>query len=90
MGRDLNLEELANLVEMSPCYFSKLFKQSTGITPHKYVIRTRIDRTKELLIQGKMSIADIAQTVGFAHQSHLNLHFKRQLGVTPKQFRQNS
>ena len=90
LERDLSLEELANLVGMSPCYFSKLFKQSTGITPHKYVIRARIEGAKKLLIQGKMSIADIAQTVGFAHQSHLNLHFKRLVGVTPKQFSQNS
>ena len=87
IDRDLGLQELANIVGMSPRYFSKLFKQSAGLTPHKYVIRTRVDRAKELLLEGKLSIADIAQTVGFAHQSHLNLHFKRLVGVTPKQFR---
>lgn len=86
---DLNLEELANLVEISPNYFSTLFKHSTGTTPHKYVIQARVKRARELL-KGEMTIADIAQIVGFSHQSHLNLHFKRLVGLTPQQFRQNS
>lgn len=71
-----------------PPNFSLLFKQSTGLTPHQYVIKIRVDRAKYLLLQGKNSIADIAQIVGFANQSHLNLHFKRLVGVTPKQFSQ--
>ncbi|MGF1487247.1 MAG: helix-turn-helix domain-containing protein [Prochloraceae cyanobacterium] len=83
---DLSLQDLANLVHISPHYFSSLFKQSTGLTPHKYVIKTRIELAKTLLLQRKTTIADIAKTVGFANQSHLNLHFKRQVGVTPKQF----
>jgi len=83
---DLSLQELANLVHISPHYFSSLFKQSTGLTPHKYVIKARVDRAKNLLLQQKTTIADVAKSVGFANQSHLNLHFKRQVGVTPKQF----
>jgi AraC family transcriptional regulator len=85
---DLSLLELADLVQMSPHYFSLLFKQSIGLSPHQYVIKIRVDRAKQLLGQGNISIADIAQTVGFANQSHLNLHFKRLVGVTPKQFSQ--
>lgn len=88
LERDLSLLELANLVQISPHYFSLLFKQSTGLAPHQYVIKIRVDRAKQLLLQGKISIADIAQIVGFANQSHLNLHFKRLVGVTPKQFSQ--
>jgi AraC family transcriptional regulator len=72
---------------MSSHYFSLLFKQSMGLTPHQYVIRTRVDRAKKLLLKGEMSIVDIAQTVGFANQSHLNLHFKCLVGLTPKQFK---
>ena len=83
---NLTLQELAHLVHISPHYFSTLFKQSTGLTPHQYVIKTRIERAKNLLLQRKMAIAEIAQQVGFANQSHLNLHFKRQVGITPKQF----
>jgi AraC family transcriptional regulator len=84
LDQDLSLADLAALVEMSPHYFARLFKQSTGFTPHQYVIRTRVERAKQLLLQGKLTIAQIAYSVGFAHQSHLNRHFKRHLGLTPK------
>ncbi len=87
LDQDLGLTELAMLVQMSPHYFSHLFKQSTGSTPHQYVISCRVERAKELLLKGGIAIADIAKQVGFANQSHLNLHFKRRFGVTPAQIR---
>ena len=86
-NENISLTELAALVKMSPRYFLQLFKQSTGITPHKFLISTRIERAKELLISKEMNIAQIAQQVGFSNQSHLNLHFKRLIGITPKQFK---
>lgn len=84
LDQDLSLVDLAALVQMSQHHFARLFKQSTGFTPHQYVIRCRVERAKQLIIQGELSIAQVAYTVGFAHQSHLNRHFKRWLGVTPK------
>lgn len=87
LEQDLGLNELAALLPMSPHYFAQLFKQSTGLSPHQYVLRCRIKRAKELLHHTYQPIADIAYQVGFAHQSHLNRHFKRLVGVTPKQFR---
>jgi AraC family transcriptional regulator len=89
LDRDLILAELAAVAQMSPNYFTQLFKQSTGLTPHQYVIQRRVDRAKQLLLEGKLAIADIALQVGFAHQSHLNRHFKRWVGVTPKVFLNN-
>ena len=86
LDRDLSLKELAAIVQMSAHYFSQLFKQSTGITPHQYVIRCRIERAKELLMQGKLTIADVAKVVGFVDQSHFHRHFKRLVGITPKAF----
>ena len=88
LDRDLSLKELAAIVQMSAHYFSQLFKQSTGITPHQYVIRCRIERAKELLMQGKLTIADVAKVVGFVDQSHFHRHFKRLIGITPKAFLQ--
>lgn len=84
LDKSLSLEELAQVVPMSPGYFSRLFKQSTGFTPHQYVIRQRVKTAKELLRQRKLSIADVAYQVGFANQGHLNYHFKKFTGVTPK------
>ncbi|MEA5594166.1 AraC family transcriptional regulator [Rivularia sp. UHCC 0363] len=85
LDRDLGLNELANLLHMSPHYFCHLFKQSVGMTPHQYVIKTRVDRAQELLLAG-YSIAQVAFMVGFANQSHLNRHFKKLIGVTPGKF----
>jgi AraC family transcriptional regulator len=88
LDRDLGLAELAKIVQMSPHYFTRLFKQSTGLTPHQYVIHRRVERAKELLLKGELSIAEVAYSVGFANQSHLNRHLKRLLGVTPRHIRQ--
>jgi AraC family transcriptional regulator len=83
LDRDLGLADLAKIANLSPHYFTRLFKQSTGFTPHQFVIRCRVKRAKTLLLKGKDSIADIAQQVGFANQAHLNVHLKRLMGITP-------
>ena len=84
LDQELGLAELAAIAHLSPHYFTRLFKQSTGVTPHQFVIRCRVERAKALLLAGKDSIAEIAQQVGFANQAHLTVHIKRSLGVTPK------
>ncbi|MFB2898069.1 helix-turn-helix domain-containing protein [Aerosakkonemataceae cyanobacterium BLCC-F50] len=85
LEQDLTLATLAAIAQISPSYFSTLFKQSTGITPYQYVIQRRIERAKQLLLQG-LSVAEVAFSLGFTHQSHLSRHFKRLVGVTPKVF----
>jgi AraC family transcriptional regulator len=78
---------MAEMVQMSPYYFSRLFKQSTGLTPHQYLLKCRTKDAKRLLKTTNLSIADIAIQLGFVDQSHLNRHFKRHFGVSPSQFR---
>lgn len=87
LGEDLSLEQIASTLSMSQYYFARLFKQSMGIAPYQYVIQQRVERAKQLLRQQDLSIAEIALRCGFASQGHLNLHFKRSVGVTPKEFR---
>lgn len=87
LEKDLKLAEIAGAAHMSPYHFSRLFKQSTGLTPHRYVIERRVQRSKELLGGSTLPIAEIALLCGFANQSHLNRHFKRLLGVNPKALR---
>ncbi|MBF2004066.1 MAG: helix-turn-helix transcriptional regulator [Chlorogloeopsis fritschii C42_A2020_084] len=90
LDQDISLDEIAAEVNLSSYHFARLFKQSTGSAPHQYQIRCRVERAKELLQQGDMAIADIATYVGFYDQSHLNRHFKRIVGVSPKVIQQNS
>jgi AraC family transcriptional regulator len=84
LSQDISLSELAAVVQMGSRHFSRLFKQSTGRSPYQYLIRCRVERAKELLQRRSLSIAETAQAVGFANQSHLSRHFKRWSGVSPK------
>ena len=82
---NLELEDLAQQIGMSQFYFSRLFKQSLHITPHQYVIQQRVERAKQLLRKGELNLAEVALECGFANQGHLNRHFKRLTGATPKE-----
>ncbi|WOB42438.1 helix-turn-helix transcriptional regulator [Thermoleptolyngbya oregonensis NK1-22] len=86
LDQALGLEELAAIAQLSAYHFCRSFKRSTGFTPHQYVIRQRVEQAKRLLQDRKMEISEIAIACGFTHQSHLNRHFKRLTGVTPKIF----
>jgi AraC family transcriptional regulator len=80
----LTVSGIAQAVHMSPYHFARLFKQSTGNSPYRYVIHARAKRAKELLKSGKFSIVEIAHRLGFADQSHLNRQLKDVFGATPK------
>jgi AraC family transcriptional regulator len=86
---NVSLTEIATELDMSQYYFCRLFKKSTGITPHQYLIQQRVERAKELLRQpeNKIKIADVAMDCGFANPSHFAKHFRKYTGVSPKQFR---
>ncbi len=87
LADDLLLETMAQEVGMSRYHFARLFKLSTGLSPYQYVIQCRIERAKMLLLQSKLKISEVASQVGFADQSQFTRHFKRLLGVTPKEIR---
>lgn len=80
----LTLDNLASVVGRSRFHFARLFKASTGETPHQYVVRCRVERARELLRAGG-AIAEVAAEVGFASQSHLTTHVRRAFGCTPGQ-----
>jgi AraC family transcriptional regulator len=82
------LKQMAAVVHLSPYYFARQFKASTGLPPHQYVIARRVERAQHLLrADGEIGLAEVALRVGFPDQSHFSFHFKRIVGVTPRQFR---
>jgi AraC family transcriptional regulator len=87
LDRDLSLVEIAEVINISPTYFARLFKREIGTAPHQYVIQQRVERAKMMLLKTDLAIADIALQVGFSSQSHLTQQFKRITGMTPKQVR---
>jgi len=86
--KDLSVGEMSEVVGMSQYYFSKLFKMSTGTTPHQYVMRQRVERAQELLRDGNIPLLEVATKVGFETQSHFTSVFRRLVGITPKKFRE--
>ena len=88
LDAELSLDHLAAVAHVSPYHFARLFKNSTGLPPHQYVIARRVERAKELLRdRERLPLAEVAAEVGFADQSHFTRHFKRLVGVTPRRFR---
>jgi AraC family transcriptional regulator len=82
------LGQMAAVARLSPYHFARQFKAATGLPPHQYVIRRRVERAKHLLqAETSLSLAEVAAHAGFSDQSQLCHHFKRLVGVTPGWFR---
>jgi AraC family transcriptional regulator len=88
LAENISLGNLAAVVGLSVSHFKVLFREATGLSPHQYVIRRRVERAKNLLGESKLPISQIAAHTGFAHQSHLARHMHRVLGVSPRDLRE--
>jgi AraC-like DNA-binding protein len=87
LDQDLTLARLGAVVYMSPYHFARLFQRSTGLPPHRFVVRARIDHATTLLAAPELSIARISQVVGFRTPSHFSTVFRRLIGITPREYR---
>jgi AraC-like DNA-binding protein len=83
----LGLAELAASVGLSPFHFLRLFKRETGVTPHRFLIQTRIRRAIALLRETSRPVTDIAFDVGFGDLSNFINAFRREMGVSPRKYR---
>ena len=82
------LGQMAAVANLSPYHFARQFKAATGLAPHQYVISRRIERAQNLLrTDDELGLGEVALRVGFSDQSKFSFHFKRIVGVTPRQFR---
>jgi AraC family transcriptional regulator len=87
LTRALPLSELSAEAHMSQYHFARLFKESTGLPPHRFVVQRRIERARMLLLDGHLSIDAIARAVGFRTRSHFSMVFHRHTGTPPTVYR---
>ena len=85
-----SLEKLASIAGLAPTHFCRVFRKATGMTPHHYVIKTRLDKAQQMLHETDMSIAHIAEGLGFGSQSHFTRKFRRFVGEAPTEFRRRT
>ena len=88
LEEDLSLSEVAEAVGLSQYHFNRAFRRSTGVTPQQYLVSQRINLTKELLLNGDLTLVEVGIQAGFKNQSHFTTLFRKFTGFTPKAFRE--
>ena len=86
---DLSLDEMAESVGLSTAHFTRMFRKSTGESPHKFVLRQRLERAKAMLRAPDARVLDVAVACGFKTQQHFAQVFRDLLGVSPTEYRQD-
>ena len=86
---DLSLDEMAQSVVLSTAHFARMFRKSTGETPHQFVRRRRMDRAKAMLRAPDTRVLDVAVACGFKTQQHFAQVFREVCGVSPTRYRQD-
>ncbi|MGD9728961.1 MAG: helix-turn-helix transcriptional regulator [Nitrospiraceae bacterium] len=90
LNRNLENRALAEVLDLSAHHFAECFTRSMGIPPHHYVTQRRIQKAKGLLLDAKLTTAEIAELAGFSSQSHFTARFRQFIGVTPARFRRET
>src|ERR1700733_7021996 len=87
MDKQIGLKDLADCAGLSLSHFSFQFRVSTNQSPHQYMLRLRIERSKELLADSHLSVLDVGLEVGFRNQQHFATVFRNSVGVPPSVYR---
>ncbi|WP_116086531.1 helix-turn-helix transcriptional regulator [Tropicimonas sp. IMCC34011] len=83
----MSIAEMAATVNLSESWFSRVFKATTGVTPHQWQLTQRIERARTMLSETTLSVTDIADQLGFSDQAHLTRAFRQEVGETPAAWR---
>jgi transcriptional regulator GlxA family with amidase domain len=86
LGERFTLDDLARQAGVSRFHFARLFRVSMGESPMAYLLKSRIERAKQMLLQDDRPVCEIAAALGFCDQSHLTRTFRRLTGLTPREF----
>jgi AraC-like DNA-binding protein len=84
---NITIEDICGEIHVSPFHFIRMFKQRTGITPHQFLLRMRIEKARELLSSGRYSISETASACGFVSIAHFYEKFKAVTGVPPGNYK---
>jgi AraC family transcriptional regulator len=87
MDKPIGLKDLADCAGLSLSHFSFQFRASTNQSPHQYMIQLRVERSKELLTDSRLSVLDVGLEVGFRNQQHFATVFRNSVGVPPSVYR---
>ena len=87
LGENVSLSDIAGHCSLSAAHFARSFTRSMGMPPHRFLMMRRVERARELLVNTRLPLSEIAGQCGFADQSHLSKVFRRVLGVTPGSLR---
>jgi AraC family transcriptional regulator len=87
LGRDLSLADLSMVAGLSRFHFLRSFRRATRETPYQYLLRRRIERARELLRAGDLSVAEIGLAVGFKNSTRFAVVFRKMMNCTPSAFR---
>jgi AraC family transcriptional regulator len=87
LEESISVQALAAIVGLSRFHFARAFKQSEGVTPHRFLLQCRVRRAQELLAGTELPLAQIALAAGFSDQSHCSRRFRELVGVTPTKYR---
>lgn len=88
-GRRLSTSQMAGAVNLSESWFSLVFKNTTGMSPYQWQLNKRVDQVRGLLTETDLSVADIADRLGFSDQAHLTRAFRQLVGQTPASWRRD-
>jgi AraC-like DNA-binding protein len=87
LQQTISIQMLADVAGLSMFHFARTFKQSEGVTPHRFLLQSRLRRVQELLANTELPLSEIAIAAGFSDQSHCARRFREFVGMTPRRFR---
>jgi AraC-like DNA-binding protein len=85
--RGIRLQELAQVTGLSQSHFSHSFKAATGMAPHEWQMKARLNRAKQLLLNSNEPLTAVAAEAGFADHAHFTRVFRKHMGIAPSQWK---
>ena len=89
LDKELSLHDLSRVSGLSPSHFVRVFKATTSVSPHRYLMRARLEASRDLLARSDSAISTIALASGFSSQSHFTSAFGQYFAMTPAAFRRS-